>query len=282
MTKPRGGKAPEAGGPAGWMSRTNASTGRIYFWPGGSLWIGRGQGRTEWHEHHAHQLVVVPAGRFRFRTDADGPWQAFDAAFVPSHRPHQFDTEPQPMAHLFVEPESRAGRALTGRFGADAVAALPEADGRAAAHTLFDAFEATPQREAMVDVAAQVLARLCGATTEVDRSIDERLTRALAFIRAHVRERITLGDAAAAAALSASRFRHLFAVRTGCSFRAYVLWQRINVAIESAAAGASWTEAAHDAGFADSAHLARTHKRMFGIEPTAVRVPPLEEARTGP
>jgi AraC-like DNA-binding protein len=34
---------------------------------------------------------------------------------------------------------------------------------------------------------------------------------------------------------------------------------------------ASWTEAAHAAGFADSSHLTRAHKRMFGIEPTSIR-----------
>lgn len=55
------------------------------------------------------------------------------------------------------------------------------------------------------------------------------------------------------------------------SLRSYLLWLRINVAIEAAIAGASWTQAAHKAGFADSAHLSRTHKRMFGIEPTAIR-----------
>ncbi len=38
--------------------------------------------------------------------------------------------------------------------------------------------------------------------------------------------------------------------------------------------GASWTDAAHVAGFADSVHLTRTHKRMFGFEPTAVRLQP--------
>jgi len=39
----------------------------------------------------------------------------------------------------------------------------------------------------------------------------------------------------------------------------------------SAMAGASWTGAAHEAGFSDSSHLTRTHKRMFGIGPTAIR-----------
>jgi AraC family transcriptional regulator len=32
----------------------------------------------------------------------------------------------------------------------------------------------------------------------------------------------------------------------------------------------SWTEAAHAACFADSAHLTRTFRRMFGINPAAI------------
>jgi AraC-like DNA-binding protein len=34
--------------------------------------------------------------------------------------------------------------------------------------------------------------------------------------------------------------------------------------------GQSWTAAAHDAGFADSAHLSRTCRRMFGFAPAAL------------
>lgn len=75
------------------------------------------------------------------------------------------------------------------------------------------------------------------------------------------------GDAASAAALSPGRFRHLFVQETGTPFRAWLLWLRLNLAIESGMAGASWTEAAHEAGFADSAHFTRTFKRMFGINP---------------
>jgi AraC-like DNA-binding protein len=32
----------------------------------------------------------------------------------------------------------------------------------------------------------------------------------------------------------------------------------------------SWTEAAHASAFADSAHLMRTFKRMFGMNPVAL------------
>lgn len=270
MTRRRAGTAGSIDGVAR-MSRTNAATGRIYAWPGGSLWIGQGQGRTEWHAHHAHQLALAPEGSFRFRTDEAGPWTPFEGAVVPSHCPHQFELDAMQVAHLFIEPESRAGRALTGRFGATAVAPLPPAESRAVARALFTRFGTVPQRDAMIEAALAAVARLCGATTEPDAALDPRLARALAYIRAHVGHPIALGDVAAAVALSESRFRHLFVAQTGCSFRAYLLWLRINLAIEAVMAGASWTDAAHEAGFADSAHLTRTHKRVFGIEPSAIR-----------
>lgn len=79
-----------------------------------------------------------------------------------------------------------------------------------------------------------------------------------------------VADAAGAAALSPGRFRHLFVQETGTAFRAYVLWLRLNVAIECSMAGGAWTQAAHEAGFADSAHLMRTFKRMFRMNPATL------------
>jgi len=45
--------------------RNIAATGRVYFWQSASLWIGKGQGRSEWHSHHAHQLALLFGGEFR-------------------------------------------------------------------------------------------------------------------------------------------------------------------------------------------------------------------------
>jgi AraC family transcriptional regulator len=252
------------------------STGRIHFWQGGSLWIGQGQGRTEWHEHHAHQLTMALQGGFRFRTQEEGEWMAFTAAIVPSHCPHQFEIEgSSTMAHLFVEPESREGRALAARFGSKAVAELASADSADAAAALFQALRSGISADDIIETAKRATAALCGVAAGSGDRLDPRLGRALDYIHKNIRESIAMSDVASAVALSESRFRHLFVAGTGSSFRAYLLWLRINRAIAAVMAGASWTEAAHDAGFADSAHLARTHKRMFGIEPTAIRpLPP--------
>lgn len=261
-------------------SGTPASTrgsGRVYIWHGGSLWIGEGQGRTQWHEHHAHQLALAFEGQFRFRTEAEGDWRAFEGAIVPSKCAHQFEIDgAATLAHLFVEPESSAGRALTKCYGSTAIAELPCAGARSAVKLLFETLQTSPQDKDMVEAAKRAIAELSGATTRLDQDLDPRLARALVYIRANIRNPVSLAEVASAVALSESRFRHLFVAATGNSFRAYLLWLRINLAIEAVMRGASWTEAAHEAGFADSAHLTRTHKRMFGFEPTAVRLHPPE------
>ena len=89
-------------------------------------------------------------------------------------------------------------------------------------------------------------------------------------MRARLDAGVTLKEAAAAVHLSPGRFRHLFVAQTGATFRAYVLWARVEFAVAAAMAGRSWTAAAQEAGFADSAHLSRTCRRMFGLAPATL------------
>ena len=54
--------------------------------------------------------------------------------------------------------------------------------------------------------------------------------------------------------------------------REYILWRRFVSVWEHRMKGVSLSDAAHAAGFADSAHLARTSRRMFGIPPSLMDV----------
>lgn len=78
-------------------------------------------------------------------------------------------------------------------------------------------------------------------------------------------------DAARAVGLSPSRFMHWFAETSGLAFRAYVRWLRLQRAVRALSEGANLTVAAHEAGFADSAHLSRTFVATFGMRPTNLR-----------
>jgi len=66
-------------------------------------------------------------------------------------------------------------------------------------------------------------------------------------------------------ALSESRFLHLFSQEMGISWRPFLLWRRMICAIQALINNHSATEAAHLAGFADSAHLSRTFRRTCGM-----------------
>ena len=244
--------------------------GRVHLWQGGSLWIGRGRGRTGWHGHHAHQITLPVEGRCRFRREAEGDWTDFTAAFVPSEQLHQFEMEDLvEVAQLFVEPETAEGRALARRFSGDAVSALADAERAAVLAIVLRPYREGAGDEDMVAAGRAAVTTLAGAAA-LPSDLDPRIARGLAFIRERLRGPISLADVAAASALSAGRFRHLFVRETGVAFRPYVLWLRLNVAIECSMRGRSWTEAAHEAGFADSAHLSRTFRRMFGINPATL------------
>jgi AraC-like DNA-binding protein len=98
-------------------------------------------------------------------------------------------------------------------------------------------------------------------TTEPDR----RVRQIMKWASDNLDRALTINAAAQGVGLSPSRASHLFVEETGLPFRTYVLWLRVVRAVEAHTRGASLTEAAQDAGFADSAHLSRTFKRMFGL-----------------
>lgn len=71
--------------------------------------------------------------------------------------------------------------------------------------------------------------------------------------------------------LSEGRLSHLFGAEVGIPLRPYVLWLRMQRAMDALESGASLTAAAYSGGFTDAPHLTRVFRRMFGITPSEVR-----------
>ncbi|WP_067540806.1 helix-turn-helix transcriptional regulator [Nocardia crassostreae] len=79
---------------------------------------------------------------------------------------------------------------------------------------------------------------------------------------------VRLADLAREARLSESLLAHVFSADVGLPLRPYIRWLRMQRAIRFIADGHNFTTAAHGAGFADSAHLTRFCRSMFGAPPS--------------
>jgi AraC family transcriptional regulator len=248
--------------------RPIAGIGRVLLWSGGSLWIGRDAGRGDTHAHHAIQIALAMDSSFRMAT-GDSGWREHRGAIVMPDRPHRFDGCGQRMAMIFVEPETAQGRVLLERYGTADVADLGVDTAQALVAPLRAGYLAGAANEALIAISQDAVDALAGRVPSTD-SVDPRISRAIAWVKGRLDSRVSLKEAADIANLSPSRFRHLFVAQTGVSFRAYLLWARVETAVGAAMSGQSWTTAAQEAGFADSAHLSRTCRRMFGFTPATL------------
>ncbi len=248
--------------------RPVAGIGRVLLWSGGSLWIGREAGRGQSHAHHAIQIALAMGSPFLMR-GGDGGWREHTGAIVMPHRRHQFDGCGGSVAMVFVEPATAQGRALLARYGATDIADLQADAAQALASALRAAYSARAENSALIAMGQQVVATLAAQAPSAG-SVDPRIGRAITWMRARLDTALSLQAAADVAHLSPSRFRHLFVAQTGVAFRAYLLWARVETAVAVAMSGQSWTAAAQEAGFADSAHLSRTCRRMFGFAPVTL------------
>lgn len=249
------------------------SSGNIVVWQGGSLWVGQTATTTSLHAHHAIQVTLALEGCFRLRGASAAQFgNELTTAIVAPNQPHAFSATAT-VALIFVEPESTEGRALLELHcrGAAAISPIPrEALGDGPA-LLLEAYRRADDRSRMAAIARGILDRLHGGNAP--RGVpDPRVLRIIRMLSARSDAPPTLLEAAAAVRLSPGRFRHLFVAETGLHYRGYLLWLRLGRAVGVFAEGGSLTEAAHAAGFADSAHLSRTFRRMFGLVPSSLRI----------
>ena len=252
------------------LSQTRSAFGHFVSWDGGCIFIGHANHVTGLHAHYAIQLAFGSEPGIRFRPTDRDEWTEYDGVIIPSRQPHAMDATIVPLnAVLFVEPETRQGRALSELYSPSGITALPNEDVRRAADLLFRAYRERRSSTALVEAARLVILEL---TDGVEPSVvsDERILRATAFIQRHLSESLTLEQIASEVFLSPSRFRHLFVAQTGMALRPYILWRRFLYIWELLTKGESVSAAAHRAGFADAAHLTRTSRRMFGFPPSAM------------
>jgi AraC family transcriptional regulator len=240
-------------------------------WTGGCGFIGMGGGAPiSPHSHYAIQLVIGAPSGLRVKFGRLGEWRSCSAALLPSRATHSIDvTGCEWSAVLFIEPETAEGKAIGERLHGE-MEVLDADLVSAGAQRLDRAWRIEQSYEAVVAVCRDLVGEI--SRTAPREPSDPRVLAAVEYIRQRVDQTILLADVAKATNLSPGRFRHLFVEETGMPLRTYVLWRRLLHVWTLLMQGETLSSAAHAAGFADSAHLSRTSRVMFGLAPSALNM----------
>lgn len=205
------------------------------------------------HAHHAAQIIIAPEG-VDIEDGEKGVVRAFSAV-IPPHLLHSHSA----CAHgvlLFLDGDEATSRELTRN-------AKPHAESWKRTN-----IDVTVPRDPTPDQARALLTAILTAIAphEPPKPRHPASRRMSAFLDGP--DHADLASLSHEAGLSPRQMRHAFARDVGLPMRAYVRWKRLRRAIAAVENGASLTDAAAAAGFADSAHLSRVFREQFGMTPT--------------
>lgn len=218
---------------------------------------------NDMHQHGAPVFLSSLDGPFGLKLGA-GAWRSCEAAMIPAGRLHELEVGGEPIAVLYVEP-TVAGANAFAPLMTDAMEIDGALVGRSAVGRVMRDLYEDPASAGWADAALDDVMAFGAARDR--RPLDPRVALAAAAIE-ESDGAPTLGEVAREAGLSPSRLQHLFTAEIGVPFRRYRAWVRMRRAIAEIVAGANFTRAAHEAGFADHAHFAHDFRRTFGAAPS--------------
>ena len=236
---------------------------RLYLWSHRVLYLGVSPD-NDLHRHHAAQLCMSLDHPLRYRTDSESPWLTGQGIAIPPDQTHQLDAGEARILALFLEPESDDYPVAVFR---GAVQPLALDDGR------VDTLRSLIDRGADADAAwatCSAVFKLGPDNRRPSPDRDARIQTVVDLIRSQPGHSFTARELSRSIHLSPSRLSHIFRNHVGVPIRRFIIWSRLRSVIDHALQGASLTEAAHAAGFADAAHMSNAFRHMFGFAPSAL------------
>lgn len=264
---------------------------KLFFHPHCLLYLGESFD-TVLHRHHSVQITIGVEENLQL-VNTDGKALCAKAIIVPANYPHKLSASSSAIASLFIDVKSQFYQQL--RLGCKHInlthfqevvlskASLESLRGLVAMkqpdyvkNGLETYAKELVHGSADADVQKKVehfIEQVINASTIkgiCQTPLDDRILKVLEQLDNVKDGQTAIHDLANRVNLSASRLAHLFKAQVGIPIRRYSLWRRLRYAIAYAHQQQSLTEGAHYAGFADSAHLSRVFKEMFGISPSLI------------
>src|SRR5262245_31613721 len=221
------------------------------------------------HTHHAMHFVLALDGNLRVRTSDRGQWVTVAGVLTSPDLPHTVDARGADMLVIFVDPESDVGAAFRPALQTP-LRIISKAERTALARGTED--PRTFAREDAHEWTRRAAGILGLVPRESRRVLHPVVRKLLARLRTSgVEDDTSLEGLAKAVGLSSGRLMHVFTESVGIALRPYLSWLKVQRAACAILDGASLTESAHLAGFADAAHMSRTFKRRLGVPPSGLR-----------
>lgn len=212
---------------------------------------------NDWHRHNAIQLIW-PSVNCRIEVENSSILDS--ATLIASEVKHKLIMQLGWV--ILVEPQSALGEALVQRMIDKEVCQLNGIQAFEGSDTDISMDALLPLWQEL-GIDSQLIAHRASVDERI-RSLLEKLDICLAADCIKP-ESWKAAEVAQELSLSESRFLHLFKQEMQIPWRPYLLWRRLLCAVNALKLGRSATEAAHIAGFSDSAHLSRTFRKSFGL-----------------
>lgn len=226
-------------------------SGRAWVGPGIGIFLGHAAHQDR-HHHQAHQIVVGIDAALTVETPL-GRLSGL-AIFIPAGLKHRLTAGH--VLSIYLDALSDEARALPVAEAAKSMDIVP-----AEVAAMVEALAGPSMPHVQMRARVRQMLRLADPPPS-----DPRIAKVIAALQEGHRGRAAM---AALVHLSPTRFSHWFVEQTGVPLRSYVKWLRLTQAVQYLAQGGRLTEAAHGAGFADSAHFSRTFRMLLGIDPSS-------------
>ena len=243
--------------------------GKVFLWQEQALFLGEAA-ETILHQSPAIKILVALNDSFYLKTSEESDWQNYKSAIIAPGQTHAIDGRNKKLALIILVPETRAAQPLIPILARKGISRIPigVVQNLVSLIEMFD--ELDDVQVESEQVSRKMVEKIRNGGNLLTAALDPRVSRGIETLLAEQEHPLTIGEVAADVNLSESRFSHLFTEQIGVPVRRYQLWIRLRNAIHLLAKGTSLTDTAHEAGFADSAHLTRTFRQMLGIAPSAL------------
>ncbi|MBM9501296.1 helix-turn-helix transcriptional regulator [Leptospira sp. 201903071] len=221
--------------------------------------------QTDFHVHYAATLAISLEKKISIETEQGK--EEYRVALVGPNTYHRTVSPGVEMIALLIDPETYEYASISDFVKTGEVKRLEIENFLPLTEKLWKLYNGILNDEEAWDLHLDLL-QCVFPFRKLEKNIDERIRRIAYKIRTELPDSIRMKEIGKDFSISEDRLIRLFKENLGIPLRRYLLWVRILSTVKLLKEGKNITEAAHAAGFSDSAHFSRTFKENFGFVPS--------------